>query len=382
MKKEVIIANQPSWVLGNETVMVYVAKLGGHMAPVVFDRKSPEPLRPYFINPWHAENLSFVNAVEAPLRGDFFCMPFGEDSPFSDEGHPLHGETATAVWQFDSESHEDGISTLQISLETHCRPGKVEKRIAIKENQTVLYIQDRIHQFTGEMTMGHHATLSGQHHWQISTSPLLIGMTYPDSGAPYAGSAYSALQPGQTFNNLTQVPTKWKNPETTDCSVFPAREGFVDLVQVFYDPTKTPAWTAAVDAENQFLWFSLKDPRVLPSMVMWMENRGRHGSPWSGRNCCIGLEDVCAYLGEGKGIQAVEQVMAENGLPTRHTLTVETPFDVNYIEGVARIPEGFNRVQDISFGDGEITFTSDSGQQVKLAVDYDFLYSGKLDYLV
>ena len=58
-------------------------------------------------------------------------------------------------------------------------------------------------------------------------------------------------------------------------------------------------WTCAVCEEEGFLWYSFKDRAVLPSMVMWMENHGRHGAPWNGRNCCIGLEDVCAYFAKG-----------------------------------------------------------------------------------
>ena len=51
--------------------------------------------------------------------------------------------------------------------------------------------------------------------------------------------------------------------------------------------------------DEGFLWFSLKDPAVLPMTMLWMENHGRHFPPWNGRNCCLGLEDLCGYFAGG-----------------------------------------------------------------------------------
>ena len=113
-------------------------------------------------------------------------------------------------------------------------------------------------------------------------------------------------------------------------------------------------------------------------MTMWMENYGRHGSPWNGRNCCIGLEDVCAYLGEGKGLTPVEDAIRQHGVVTRQKLTAEQPFDVNYIEGIVRVPEGFSEVASIEFGDGEVTFVSPSGERVTASVEVDFLQTGAI----
>jgi hypothetical protein len=42
------------------------------------------------------------------------------------------------------------------------------------------------------------------------------------------------------------------------------------------------------------------------------------------------------------------------------------------------VPEGFNEVASIEFGDGEVTFVSPSGQQVTAAVEVDFLKTGAI----
>jgi hypothetical protein len=52
------------------------------------------------------------------------------------------------------------------------------------------------------------------------------------------------------------------------------------------------------------------------------------------------------------------------------------PTAVNYIQGVARIPKGFGRVQTARFSEGAADFIGESGKTVKVSVDHAFLFSG------
>lgn len=99
--EERTIHGQPSWLLATNDVELAVTKRGGHMAPATFDRKAASPIRPYHISPWQDEGLEKLPAaVLEPLRGDFFCMPFGGNAaPRVSEQHVPHGETATAEWR-------------------------------------------------------------------------------------------------------------------------------------------------------------------------------------------------------------------------------------------------------------------------------------------
>ncbi len=134
----------------------------------------------------------------------------------------------------------------------------------------------------------------------ISTSPVNYGYTNKYGGPGYNGGEYYSLASFQKFTTLEKVPTVWKNEPYTDCTVFPAREEFVD---------------------------------ILPSTVLWMENRGCHMSPWDGRNCCIRIEDVCSHLADGLSVSAEENVLNRDGIKTVHQLTEGEPFKVNYIHG-------------------------------------------------
>ena len=74
------IANQPSWVVASDRVKLAVTALGGHMAPVTFRLAGGRKAQPYFISPWQNEGQKITEPVLVPLRGDFFCMPFGGGS--------------------------------------------------------------------------------------------------------------------------------------------------------------------------------------------------------------------------------------------------------------------------------------------------------------
>lgn len=76
--QERTIHSQPSWILASDDVEVAVTRQGDHMAPVTYDQKSTTPIQPFHISPWQDEGLKDLPAaVLSPLRGDFFCLPFG-----------------------------------------------------------------------------------------------------------------------------------------------------------------------------------------------------------------------------------------------------------------------------------------------------------------
>jgi len=205
---------------------------------------------------------------------------------------------------------------------------------------------------------------------------------------PWAGACASLCVPllcgaiGKEFDRLSRVPLAWTDNEWGDCTSFLARRGFADLLAIFSEkPGKLPqqiAWTTATNQDGGYLWFSLRDPGLLPTTVFWIENQGRHGMPWNGRNRCLGLEDVCSYLNEGMPISAQPNDVNRKGIPTAIELTPDRPTAVNYIQGVAKIPEGFRMVKDLEFGTNEVTFVSVTGKRMTVPVNFQFVRTGKL----
>ncbi len=377
---------QPSFVLATKQVELAVTQFGGHMAPVTFFRSDAQPVKPYHISPWQEEPPSKMPApVLVMLRGDFFCLPFGGNSEaVRGEKHPPHGEIVAEPWHFVGTRKKGDVTTLMLDIETKVRQGHVRKELSLVEGQNVVYSRHTIEGFTGRVPLGHHATLAmpaKDGGVRIATSAIRFGMTCPGQFSDPKQGEYQALLPGAKWTDLTQVPCAWKGAPDADLTRLPGRYGFADLIQIANEPwekTGGPAWTTATFAEGGYVWFALKDPAVLRSTVFWMENHGRHGHPWNGRNNCLGIEDVTAHFADGLAASAGENVLTKDGVATGAELSADKPTSVNYIQGVVKIPDGFENVRTLTFAPGQVTFISTTGKRVTAAVRHEFLKSGML----
>ena len=212
---------------------------------------------------------------------------------------------------------------------------------------------------------------------RIAHSPIKFGMTNPTQFSDPTKGEYQSFAIGARFDSLRQVPLQFKGAPDADVTRLPARQGFADLLQICYEPTDI-AWLTATRVDDGYLWFSLKDPKVLASTVFWIENRGRHGVPWNGRNHCLGLEDVTSHFADGLSASAQPNVLTKQGVKTAIELSADQPTAVRYIQGVVKVPAGFEQVQTLRFAPNEVTFVSTSGQKVTVPVKHEFLKTGKL----
>jgi|CZKM01.1.fsa_nt_gi hypothetical protein len=376
-----IICGQPSWRLASTVVEAFVTEMGGQLGPVTFDRKGRK-LQPYSVAPWAEEQTdpSLPPIIKA-LRGDFFCLPFGGNAtPFGGEKHPVHGETANARWQFRSLETSEGRTCLHLSLKTKVRPGQVDKRIWLVDGQNTVYSQDVVTGMSGPMNLGHHAMLKfpdAPGSGLVSTSRFVYGQVFPEAFELPEKRGYSWLKRGAEFRSLERVPTL--SGETADLTRYPARRGFEDLVMLVSNAEAAFAWTAVTFPKERYVWFALKDPRVLRETILWLSNGGRHYPPWNSRHVNVmGLEEVTSYFHFGLAESARKNPISRKGFPTCLALNPKKPLVVPYIMGVAAIPAGFDRVVSIQAigGNRAILLKSASGRQAQAAVDIDFLQAG------
>lgn len=375
------VHGQPCFLLESDTVSLAVTQLGGHLAPVTFGQ-GDKAISPYAISPWQEEgHAEMPAAVLTPLRGDFFCLPFGGNAAaFRGEQHPPHGETATAVWTLEDDTPlPDGTARLRLSLETTIRPGRVTKDILLQPGQPAVYQRHRIEGFAGPTPLGHHATLAMPDEagvFSISTSPFRLGLTNPGIFSDPANGEYQQLAVGASFTDLARVPSLFKDPAEIDCSRLPTRPGYADLLAVVADTERLggkPAWTAAVNTRDHWVWFSLRDPAVLPTTAFWLEQRGRHSFPWNGRNQCLGLEDICGFFAEGLVPSVEPNLLSQQGISTAIELSASQPTDVCSIQAAVPVPAGFDRVVEIEFSDNDVVLVAASGDRVTVPLDYHFV---------
>jgi hypothetical protein len=372
------VHGQPSWRVASAQVEAFVTETGGHLGPVTFDRQG-QKLQPYSVAPWAEERIDASQpAIIKALRGDFFCLPFGGNAtPFGKERHPVHGETANALWQFRSLETLAGRTCLHLSLAPKVRPGRVDKRIWLLAGQNTVYSQHVVSGMTGPMNLGHHAMLKfpdAPGSGLLSTSRFVYAQVFPGAFELPEQRGYSSLQPGAEFKSLAKVPTT--TGETADLTRYPARRGFEDLVMLVSDADVPFAWTAVSFPKERYVWFALKDPRVLRETVFWLSNGGRHYPPWNSRHVNVmGLEEVTSYFHCGLAESARKNPLSRKGFPTCVKLDARKPLVVNYLMGVARIPAGFDRVASIQAarGNRSIVLKSASGRRAVAAVNPDFL---------
>ncbi len=373
--------SQPGYVLENKNMELFLTRQGGHIAPVTFAKDTGTPIEPFYISPWQDENLDIDVPVLQPLRGDFFCMPFGANAKdYQGEKHELHGEPATCDWTCEDVSKDGDIQTLTMTMDTRVRKGRVTKNISIIESQNNIYQKHTIEGMSGKMPVGHHANLAmpkNDRALEVSVGPFDFGMTNPGVVGDPAIGEYQYLDYGKMFDAIEKVPTLFKDPAFADCSLYPNRTGFTDLMCIFKKPSDTPGWTTAVNTESNYLWFAFKDAAKLPNTVFWISNRGRHSFPWNGRNRCLGLEETCSYFADGLHASLTEKIKQGN-YPTSIELNSDGQVFISMIQGVVPVEKGFDKVKQVEFIEGGAKFISHSGKEATVNVNWKFVFTGNL----
>ena len=376
---------QPCWTLRNANVSFAVTRLGAHLADAQFACDQGPGVSPYYVSPWQEEGLSGLPApVLVPLRGDFFCLPFGGNgTAFRGERHPPHGETAGSLWTMHDARRTGGITTLTIELATQVRPGRVRREFSLVDGHNAVYGRTIVEGFAGPTPFAHHAILAAPEQegaLKIGVRPFKFGLVCPEVFSDPAQREYQALLPGAEFADLARVPAWRKGEPEADCSVFPARRGFADLISTFSDPADaaTPDWVTVVNTEAHWLWFAFKNAAVMPARAHWIENHGRHGSPWNGRNACIGLEDGCMYFAAGLAESAGANVVNRRGIPTARELDGRQPFEVLYVQGAIPVPREFGRVAAVRFEPANVVFVDEAGRTVVTPLRTAFVFDGQM----
>ena len=373
--KMIKVLGQPSWQLHTGSVDVLVARTGGMVGPVTY-RLDGREIRPYAVAPWAEEELpAGTPPLIRALRGDFFCLPFGQDSrPYRGERHPIHGECANGEWQFDGLHRTADRLTLRLSFATRIRPGLISKEVALIPGHAAIYQRHVVFGMRGPMSFGQHAILRfppAEGSGRIATSPFRVGGVWPVPFEKPAAGGYSCLKPGAAFTSLRRVPLAGGG--RTDAALYPAREGFEDAVILATDPRLPFGWTTVTFPGERFVWFSLKNPAELTLTLLWFSNGGRHYAPWNGRHRHVmGLEEITA-MPTGLGASVAANVFSRAGLRTNAVMNPRRPTSVRSIHGVAVIPANFDVVDSVRPVPGGIELRSRSGCAVRADVDLAFI---------
>ena len=369
---------EPSYTIHNDLVSVFVTVQAGHLT-ASFDTGTDETVNPFFMPPWWREAQDQdMDEIINVLRGDFFCFPFGgnEDS-YEGKKYPVHGKTANANWDFVSVKEDETGKELTLRMELDYEEGSVEKRIGLHDNERVIYSTHTISGFTGKMPIGHHPTLQlpeREGAGIIDISKPLAGFTPPEQIEDPRMGGYSQLQPKYEITDRSNVLCM--NGQSIDLTRYPGPKGFDDIVIFLNDSTREFAYTTLALPDEGYLYFNLKNPKVLASTLFWMANGGRHYVPWNGRvTSAIGMEEITGFYHYGRTPSIDKNFLQEKGYKTSVEIDGK-PFDVKLMMGVVPIDQDFQGVEDIVRKDpATISIIGRGGEKIDVACQVDFLRS-------
>jgi hypothetical protein len=349
------------------------------LGPVTFFSADAVPIRPYAIAPWAEEPVPpGTPPMLVSLRGDWFCSAFGENAePHAGRQLPPHGETANRRWRGIARGETDGGCWLRLGVELPLQGGRCEATTALVADHSVVYQRHDLRGLTGPINPGHHATLAFpdiEGAGRLSFSRLAYACTWTEPTARPEHRGHSWLKPGVEITDLRAVPAI--DGSTTDLSRYPARRGFEDFAILCTNSTVTLGWSAVTYPEQRFVWFALRNPQQLASTLLWFSNGGRHFAPWNGRHVnVLGVEDITGFFHVGLAASCRPNGLSERGIRTCLAPDAEGRLSIPYVQGVARVPAGFDRVATIEPrpAGGNVVLHAESGIAVEVPCHVDFL---------
>lgn len=361
---------QESYCFENGETAVLVTRSGGRMT-AEFDLGGRR-IDPFYLAPWWNEGVS---GSDASMRGSWFAFPLGLNEPYNGIRYPVHGFPVESTYGEMGVVREDGCTVMTLETELREDHATLTKNYLLRDGEHCVYVSDRVSGAEGRYPVGYHPTLK---------IPTEIGSSYLDTSAPlatytspvhiedYTKGGYSCLLPDYQIEDMTRVPTVYGRE--VDLTRQPFVKGFDDIYMHISDPEKAFCFTALSIPSEGYLYFQLKNPRVLTGQMVWTSYTGRYYEPWNGRvNGCIGLEELTGYFYYG-----ITAAYGENPLTARgyrmYDEFSEDSREYRIIHGVVPIGKDFQGVRDIVRQDeAHVRILGRNGEEITVACHVDFL---------
>jgi len=324
--------------------------------------------QPLHSAPWTHEHFALtqeIPAVDRYLSGDFFCLPFGANT----SAVPPHGWTANSEWKVLSKNIEDNSSELRLQLVKTSSGAVVEKHLKITSRAPLIYQRHLINGGEGQFPLAHHTMTSMKQGGRIFFSPKLFAVT-PEN--PIVEGRHLLRYPAQS-HDLNRFPSVENN--NIDLSFYPTKTGHEDFIILIDKPNESLAWTAIIRSYEKDIFFVLKDPRVLPTSMLWFSNGGRLDAPWNGRHTgVLGIED--GYPGSYVGARGLHMMRHAN-IEAYISLAPQETKCIKHIIGCVPCPENWQTITGISVRGNKLIIKEKEGKYLLLDIDPTFFEGEK-----
>lgn len=314
-----------------------IQALGGMIAPVRLSLPDGRVVEPLARAPWiEAPDPSWPGILRG-LQGDFACVPFGtgDPAPLPDrwralgvtapEVAPPHGFGANEVW--DAEAGDEGLRA-RIAYPAASPIAALERRLCplgpdrVEMALTILPRQDT------ELPVALHPI------FRLSPTPGQSELRLGQHGAIWthpcgSSDAPCPLLPDAQAQDLSTLPGR--DRRSLDYSHLPLPEPAESRLLVTGTNGRATlahldeGWSATLE------W----DASLLPSLMLWVSNRGRTAAPWNGRHLALGMEPCAAAFDLGEAASRGPSPLTEAGVVTALKLRAGEPVTIRTALSVA-----------------------------------------------
>ena len=365
-----------SYVLRGGRVEMYVRKISGHMiADFQVGDKEDKRISPFYVAPWWNEKHDGISQSEEFLRGTWFAFPLGLNEPFDGIEYPVHGFSVENEYNLTELVEDNGKKILK--LETGLKEDKalLRKEYTIFDDESVIYVSDTVSGAVGRYPVGYHPTMKIPEvigSAILDTSPHLECWTSTVQIEDYTKGGYSSLLPAYKVEDPRKVPTVYG--QNVNLKEQPFIKGFDDIHMYISDPSRAFCFTSLSIPSEGYLYYQLKNPRNLRSLMVWTSYCGRHYAPWNGRvNGCIGIEEQTGYFYYGRSSAYEPNHLIDRGFKMYDEFDGGNK-EYRIIHGVVPIEKDFSGVSDIVKNDAKsIRIIGRDGKSFTAACQVDFL---------
>jgi len=317
---------------------------GGMLGGVAL-KDGARTLRPFYEAPWIGEAaLPDEPTLLDQLRSEFPCIPFGSPSypvervidswkqsvtppaaadPTLDASDSLlHGYVCVGSWKLIRQT--DSSIEIAVDYPAGSAISRVSRVVSADGDAPALDFSVTIEaRKKARRPMGVHPNLalpSVPGKFRIEPGEFQFGVVHPAGPEP----GVSRAKPGALFENLANVSMRENGSARFDRLPFEyATEEIVELcgidgsVKLYDDEAK---------AAYRLTW----DASILPSLLLWISNRGRSYPPWNSRNVCVGVEPLVGAFDLGYHAAMARNPINEKGVDTARTLIPGEPTRIDY----------------------------------------------------
>lgn len=314
------------------------------LADTMLRAPSGKEVRPFYEAPWIGEPGAVEPPLLAGMRNEFPCVPFGglypddsvteawapslvasvaeADAAIVDSDLMLHGPCGAADWAF--VDADDGGVTLALDYPESSPIARLERSVRAVPDAPAIDMTLRITARRAcRRPIGVHPNLAlpavtGA--LELQPGAFAFGMVHP--AGPEPGVSRSAA--GAVFDDLARVPLR------------AGGAGRFDRLPFGHDTEETlqlcgcDGTVAIVDHERRCRYRLDWDATILPSLLLWISNRGRAYAPWNGRNLCVGVEPMAGAFDLGTRAALASNPINARGVPTALSLSPGAPVTLRY----------------------------------------------------